>query len=161
MLIKFQAKNMVQFSSQYLTFTSNVWNLKSDFWQLTSGIFFIFNRKCYQAMKSELFFKTGFFSELLQYIDTLLSRGFGGNIIYWPRPEYVLEKSKAKTFLVHTLVDIYQGIGSFSVWRFGLYSPNHLCYRKYILISIKALICGYFEPKKLRARPQNKAATPL
>ena len=29
------------------------------------------------------------------------------------------------------------------------------------LISIKALICGYLEPKKLRARPPNKAATPL
>ena len=57
-------------------------------------------------------------------------------------------------------MDIYQGPPSFSVWRFGLYSPNHLCYRKYVLISIKALICGYLEPKKLRARPPNKAATP-
>ena len=32
---------------------------------------------------------------------------------------------------------------------------------KNVLISIEALICGYFEPKKLRARPPNKAATPL
>ena len=27
--------------------------------------------------------------------DTLLSRGLGGNRIYWPRPEYVLEKAEA------------------------------------------------------------------
>ena len=60
-----------------------------------------------------------------------------------------------------TLVDIYQGIGSFSVWRFGLYSPNHVFYRKYVLISIEALICGYLEPKKLMARPPNQAAMPL
>ena len=31
---------------------------------------------------------------------------------------------------------------------------------KNVLISIEALICGYFEPKKLRARLPNKAATP-
>ena len=30
---------------------------------------------------------------------------------------------------------------------------------KNVLISIEALICGYFEPKKLRARPLNKADT--
>ena len=36
---------------------------------------------------------------------------------------------------------------------------NHLCYRKNVLISIEALICGYFEPKKLRAGLQKKAAT--
>ena len=32
---------------------------------------------------------------------------------------------------------------------------------KNVLISIEALICGYFEPKKLRARPPNKASTPI
>ena len=60
-----------------------------------------------------------------------------------------------------TLVDRLNATGRFLDSRFGLYSPNHLCYRKYVLISIKALISGYFEPKKLRARPPNKAATPL
>ena len=48
-----------------------------------------------------------------------------------------------------------------SLWVIGLYSPNHVLYRKYVLISIVALICGYFDPKKLRARPPNKAVTPL
>ena len=60
-----------------------------------------------------------------------------------------------------TLVDRLNAIGRFLDSRFGLYSPNHLCYRKYVLISIKALMSGYFEPKKLRARPPNKADTPL
>ena len=32
---------------------------------------------------------------------------------------------------------------------------------KNVLISIEALISGYFEPEKLRDRPPNKAATPL
>ncbi len=32
---------------------------------------------------------------------------------------------------------------------------------KKALISIEALICGYFEPKKLRARTPKKAATAL
>ena len=41
------------------------------------------------------------------------------------------------------------------------YSPKDMFYRKMALISIKALICGYLEPKKLRARPPNKAAMPL
>ena len=58
-------------------------------------------------------------------------------------------------------MDIYQGPPNFSVWRFGLYSPNQVFYRKMTMISNKALISGYFEPKKLRARPPNKAATPL
>ena len=40
------------------------------------------------------------------------------------------------------------------------YSPKDVFYKKIALISIKALICGYLEPKKLRARPPNKAATP-
>ena len=39
-------------------------------------------------------------------------------------------------------------------------SPKYLCYRKYVLVSIKALCCGYLEPKKLRARPSNEAPTP-
>ena len=43
----------------------------------------------------------------------------------------------------------------------GSYSPNHVFYRKNALILNDALICGYLEPKKLRARPPNKAATPL
>ena len=30
-------------------------------------------------------------------------------------------------------------------------------YRKNVIISIEALIYGYFEPKKLRTRPLNKA----
>ena len=34
-------------------------------------------------------------------------------------------------------------------------------YRKTVIISIDALIFGYFEPKKLRARPPNEVATPL
>ena len=42
----------------------------------------------------------------------------------------------------------------------GLYSPNHVFYRKMALISNEAPIFGYLEPKKLRARPPNKAATP-
>ena len=42
----------------------------------------------------------------------------------------------------------------------GSYSPNHVFYRKMALISIEAQIGGYLEPKKLRARPPNKAATP-
>ncbi len=33
--------------------------------------------------------------EIMMNNDTLLSRGLGGNRIYWPRPEYVLEKSEA------------------------------------------------------------------
>ena len=41
------------------------------------------------------------------------------------------------------------------------YSPKDVFYRKMTFISIKALICGYLEPKKLRARPPNKAATPF
>ena len=41
----------------------------------------------------------------------------------------------------------------------GSYSPKIMFYRKIALISIEALICGYFEPKKLRARPLNKADT--
>ena len=43
----------------------------------------------------------------------------------------------------------------------GSYSPNHVFYRKITLILIEAPICGYLEPKKLRARPPNKAATPF
>ena len=50
----------------------------------------------------------------------------------------------------------------FQLFNFdGSYSPNHVFYRKNALISIKGAICGYLEPKKLRARPPNKAATPL
>ena len=43
----------------------------------------------------------------------------------------------------------------------GSYRPKDVLYRKIALISIEALICGYLEPKKLRARPPDKAATPL
>ena len=42
----------------------------------------------------------------------------------------------------------------------GSYSPNHVFYRKMIVISNEAPICGYLEPKKLRARPPNRATTP-
>ena len=42
----------------------------------------------------------------------------------------------------------------------GSYSPNHVFYRKMALISIEAPICGYLEPKKLRARPPNKDDMP-
>ena len=85
-----------------------------------------------------------------------MSKSYKCNVVEFP-----LHTNKNIHISLYTLVDIYQGIGSFPVWRFGLYSPNHLCYRKYILILIKALICGYFEPKKLRARLPKKAATPL
>ena len=60
-----------------------------------------------------------------------------------------------------TLTDECIHTARFSVLRFGLYSPKHMFYRKIALISIKALICGYFEPKKLRTRPPNKAVTSL
>ena len=41
----------------------------------------------------------------------------------------------------------------------GSYSPNQVFYKKMALILNEAPICGYLEPKKLRARPLNKAAT--
>ena len=40
--------------------------------------------------------------------DTLLSRGLDGNIIYWPRPAYVLEKSEA---LAEDFSSTYKGRG--------------------------------------------------
>ena len=40
------------------------------------------------------------------------------------------------------------------------YSPKDMFYRKMALISNKAPIFGYLEPKKLRARSPNKAVTP-
>ena len=43
----------------------------------------------------------------------------------------------------------------------GSESPKIMFYRKIALISIEATICGYLEPKKLRARPPNKAVTSL
>ena len=58
------------------------------------------------------------------------------------------------------VVDRLNSTGRFLDLCFDLYSLYHLCYRKYVLILIEALICGYLEPKKLRARPQNKAITP-
>ena len=61
----------------------------------------------------------------------------------------------------HTLVDRINHTGRVLDLRFDLYSSNNLEFRKNVLISIEALICGYFEPKKLRARPSNEAATPL
>ena len=36
--------------------------------------------------------------------DTLLSRGLGGDRIYWPRPEYELEKSEASIYKGHSQV---------------------------------------------------------
>ena len=44
---------------------------------------------------------------------------------------------------------------------FAILSQIYWVLEKSVLISIEALICGYFEQKKLRARPPNKAATPL
>ena len=44
---------------------------------------------------------------------------------------------------------------------FAVLSQIYWVLEKSVLISIEALICGYFEPKKLRDRPPNKAATPL
>ena len=41
-------------------------------------------------------------------------------------------------------MDRLNATGRFLDSRFGLYSPNH-----------KALICGYFGPKKLRAKLDN------
>ena len=61
---------------------------------------------------------------------------------------------------IHLPTNVYIQQG-FSVRRFGLYSPKHMFYGKIALISIKALICGYFEPKNLRARLPKKAAMPL
>ena len=40
------------------------------------------------------------------------------------------------------------------------FSKIYWALEKNVLISIEALICGYFEPKKLRARLPNKVATP-
>ena len=48
------------------------------------------------------------------------------------------------------LQDRYNDTGRFLDLRFDLYSPNHLCYRKYVFISIEASICGYLEPKKAK-----------
>ena len=53
--------------SELLTVTSNFWNLKSDFWQPTSGICF-FNRKCYQTMKKKNYIsKWAFFWTFTKY----------------------------------------------------------------------------------------------
>ena len=44
---------------------------------------------------------------------------------------------------------------------FAVLSQIYWVLEKSVLISIEALISGYFEPEKLRDRPPNKAATPL
>ena len=67
-----------------------------------------------------------------------------------------VERSK-KNVHFRTKTDVFFRSFNFD----GSYSPNHVFYRKMALISIEAPICGYLEPKKLRARPPNKAATPL
>ena len=41
------------------------------------------------------------------------------------------------------------------------FSKIYWVLEKNVIISIEALICGYFEPKKLMARLPNKTATPL
>ena len=54
--------------------------------------------------------------------------------------------------VIHLPTNVYiQQVFQFDVL---VCTAGHLCKRKY------ALICAYFEPKKLRARPPNKAATP-
>ena len=40
-------------------------------------------------------------------------------------PLTVVHSKASYSQILRTLVDIYQGIGIFSVLRFGLYSPNH------------------------------------
>ena len=62
---------------------------------------------------------------------------------------------------VHTVTELKYGTILFFKSDLANFSKIYWALEKNVLISIEALTCGYFVPKKLRARPPNKASTPI